>query len=113
MFEGVAQNDRRAGARRRVLYQGKLTSAGAAFSGDCLVRDLSSTGARITSQEHELLDKAVSLVIVRDGMAHETRTAWRNGSAMGLEFTSSHDLNGAVPQHLRHIRRLWVEQLPR
>jgi len=49
------------------------------------------------------------LIVVRDGSAHRSRTVCSNPRFTGLKFQESHALRDPVPEHLRAVRRLWVD----
>lgn len=104
--------ERRQAPRRRVLLQGKLVFPHNSFSTSCSIRDLSDSGARITFADPSIVADPF-LIIVRDGSAHESTTMWTRQGQAGLLFVRSHDLGAEVPFHLRSIKRLWLELLPR
>lgn len=101
--------ERRAARRHRVLMSGKVAWLDKPFSSDCTIRDLTDDGARIRLADPIAPDDPV-LIVLRSGMAHEARTAWRHGDLVGLEFLTTHDLTEPVPAHLDELRRLWRAQ---
>jgi hypothetical protein len=105
--------ERRVGERRRVLLHGKLGFPHNAFSADCTIRDLSEGGARITLSSADGFGDDPWLIVVKFGVAHASRTVWTAPFAAGLQFEETFDLKDGVPTHLAHLRRLWVENLPR
>jgi hypothetical protein len=104
--------DRRGAVRHRVLMGGKVAWTDNHLSGDCTIRDLSDDGARVELSS-EALPRHPILIVTRSGLAHEARTTWTHGRMAGLKFINTYDLNAAVPPQLQHLRRLWVEKLPR
>jgi hypothetical protein len=106
------REERRARGRHRVLMSGKVAWLEKLWSGDCAIRDLSDTGARIRLAD-PLAPNDPILIVLRSGVAHTARTAWRRGPDLGLEFLDSVDLTGPVPDRLAPLRRLWAAQLPR
>ena len=100
--------------RRRSLLSGKLVfDQAGACSLDCVIRDLSETGARIRLGGALPTPAAVHLVDLRHGVAYEARVLWRRGVEIGLAFGAAHPLDQAATPELRAMRRLWVEHLAR
>ena len=104
--------ERRREPRRRVLLQGKIVYPHNSFSADCVIRDLSAGGARITLPP-EAVSQDPFLIVVRQAVVHESTTVWSTPSFTGLKFDRSHSLGGETPLQLRHIQRLWTELAPR
>ena len=104
--------ERRRHFRHRVLLSGKVAWTDMPFSSDCVIRDLSDRGARVELAD-PLAPNDPVLIVLRSGMAHVARTAWRRGPRAGLEFKEAVDLAEPVPPRLARLRRLWVDQLPR
>ena len=107
-----ATNERRTAPRRRGLRAGKLTTADASRSSDCLIRNLSTRGAKLTIEGGESFPRDAWLIVRNEGLALRTRTVWRHGREFGVDFIEAHDLHAAPPQ-LMGLRRLWLDQLPR
>ncbi len=106
-------SDKRRAARRRVLYSGKLVNDDASSTIDCVIRDLSETGAKVRLAGSTPVPAEVWLIEVREGLAFRCRVAWRASPELGLEFTSSHDLKDAATPELRMLKRIWVENAAR
>jgi hypothetical protein len=104
--------ERRARVRRRVLLTGKIAHPQSGLSADCVIRDLSPDGARVTVGPEPMAADAF-LIIVKDGVAHQAAAAWRAGGEAGLRFQTTSDLTGDPGPHLRAIQRIWVELAPR
>jgi len=104
--------ERRGAGRHRVLMSGKVAWLDKPFSGDCTIRDLSEEGARIKLAD-PLAPNDPVLIVLRSGLAHAARTAWRRGDLVGLEFLQTYDLAEDAPAHLAQLRRLWRAQLHR
>ena len=106
-------NERRAAPRRRALLSGKLTTPDTRRSDSCTIRNLSPTGAKLTMTSQEPFPSDVWLVVAKEGLAMRTRTVWRHGTEVGVDFVEMHDLSRKVPAHIAGLRRLWIDQLPR
>ena len=105
--------ERRGATRRRSLLSGKLTTTDTRRSDSCTIRNLSPTGAKLTMPSHEPFPADAWLVVSKEGLAMRTRTVWRHGTDVGVDFVEMHDLSRAVPAHIAGLRRLWIDQLPR
>lgn len=112
MLNAVNDNrgvERRGARRHRVLMSGKVAWLDKPFSSNCTIRNLTEDGAQIRLADPITPDDPV-LIVLRSGLAHEARTAWRQGDLVGLEFLATHDLTEPVPAHLEDLRRLWRAQ---
>ena len=105
--------ERRSAVRQRVLLQGKTLSVTNALTGDCLIRNLSEAGARITLRGAGLHPSDAILIVVKTGMAHEAITVWARAEERGLKFRNAFDLKEGTPARLRYAYQLWIENLPR
>ena len=120
MFEFEAGNDnrrkpvfeRRREPRRRVLLTGKIVSVDYSFSADCVIRDLSPGGARITAPPEAVCGEPF-LIVVRNATAHRSRGVWHGEGMAGLRFLDAHNVSADVPRHLLPIQALWAELAPR
>ena len=77
------------------------------------IRNLSPTGAKLSLGGAEPFPSDTWLVVAKEGLAMRTRTVWRHGSEVGVDFVEMHDLSRKVPAHIAGLRRLWIDQLPR
>lgn len=105
--------DRRTSGRRRSLLGGKMTTQDTRRSESCTIRNLSARGAKLRLNGGEPFPSDSWLIIGREGLAMRTRTVWRHGSELGVDFVEMHDLSRAVPAHIAGLRRIWIDQLPR
>jgi hypothetical protein len=81
--------DRRPGARKRVLWPGKVIWGKNLFSIDCVIRDLSETGARISIAKDEILPTRVELTDFKNGLSRDAEVIWIKLPIYGLKFTGS------------------------
>ena len=109
----LSPNDRRGSSRRRSLLTGKLTTSDARRSGECTIRNLSPTGAKLTVAGQDPFPADSWLIVGKEGLAMRTRTVWRHGAECGVDFVEMHDLTRSVPPHVAGLRRMWIDQLPR
>ena len=104
---------RRAPRRRSFLSRKLVFDQARACSLDCVIRDLSDTGARVRLNGGLPVPPVVHLVDLSHGVAYGARVLWRRGGEIGLAFDSVHPLDHADTASLRPMRRLWVEHLAR
>jgi hypothetical protein len=98
---------RRVDLRARSLMSGKLIVGDCQMSIDCVIRNLSSRGARVNVPRSIDLPGAVGLLIVREALYCEATVAWRNGDLTGLAFRARHDLRKDTDPVRRGVRALW------
>jgi hypothetical protein len=80
------QSDKRTKPRRRVAKAAKIAYGDYVFVRDCSVRDLSATGARLTTKDaHEVPDE-FQLVLMTDRLLRKSRVIWRRGDDIGISF---------------------------
>jgi hypothetical protein len=101
--------NRRIASRARALLAGKIIIGRGLISPDCVIRDLSSSGARVRISAETDLPPKVSLLVIKEGLLFEANVAWRRGDQTGLAFVGQYDLRGDVDAAHRGARALWVE----
>jgi len=105
--------DGRRAERRRALLGAKLVYGDGAFTTDCVVRDLSTTGARVKLPEGQAVPENVFLVELRSGVAYAARVVWKRHPLIGLAFIEQRDLRTADTPLLLFMKRLWIEHAER
>lgn len=105
--------DLRRHPRRRTLLSGKLVFDGGARSFDCVIRDMSASGARVQLPGPEILPRTLWLIEMRAGLAHQCRVSWRQGRETGLQFEHSYRLTEVGEGELAMLRQLWLQGRPR
>ena len=98
---------RRVDLRARSLMTGKVIVGDCEMSVDCVIRNLSSRGARITLPRGIDLPGVVGLLIVREGIYCEAAVAWRKGDQTGLAFRARRELKNNTDPALRRVQALW------
>jgi hypothetical protein len=88
---------------------GKIVTAQGLNVLDCIIRDLSSGGARVRISAATPLPPAVSLLVIREGLLFEANVAWRRGEETGLVFVGQCDLRGDVDPAHRGVRAMWSQ----
>jgi hypothetical protein len=106
-------DERRSAVRSPTLLQGKVIVGDALYSADCVIIDLSATGARVRVSRNIRLGPPLSLLFVTDGRLVDVAVAWRRGDETGFVFTGEHDLKTDAHPNRRQIRDLWEALLSR
>jgi hypothetical protein len=97
---------------RRVFERTATTLRGKVFPGavDCIIRDMSRRGARLSFEaEPGAADPSV-VVIWSTGFAFEVAKRWAAGDEIGVLFSNRCDLRGKVPPHLVEIKAQWLSR---
>lgn len=96
--------ERRTAQRTRSYLGGRIAFNGRSSSMDCLVRNLSSTGAKLAVSGAVSLPDAFDLAIGCKGRHTRARVVWRLGEEMGVAFADAAGTAEVIP--LDHARRL-------
>jgi hypothetical protein len=104
--------ERRGERRLKVFLGGKLAFLEAGVSTDCVVRNLSRSGAAVELMQPTALPVGPVLIITKHARAHLTQPAWTFGRRAGLRLTGGWDLAepGEAPAWMRN---LWLALAPR
>jgi len=86
----MVPKDRRAQARRRAYKGGKVVFGKRLCTFDCVVRDFSERGARLTMVAPEFVPSNFLLNIPKDGFEAEAVVKHRNGQEIGVELSPEH-----------------------
>jgi hypothetical protein len=103
-------SDRRSGPRTLMQRSGKVLCGG--FAWDCIIRDMSPSGARIQMLSSATPPDALQLVDLSSGYAHDSHVAWQKDRELGLRFVRTHDLRGLAPAAFQTAKRLWAAKAP-
>lgn len=105
--------DKRGQPRRRTLLRGRIFYGPAhAMSFDCVIRDISGSGAKLRASATQAMPERFTLLNIPEGVAFETRLAWRRGEDVGVRFVSRHDLKDSTEEAYRALRRVWLALAP-
>ena len=77
-------DDHRAAPRRRVLKAGTISFGGGAI--DCIVRNISATGAALEVTTPLFIPDHFTLLIPGDHWQRQCRIAWRKEKRIGVTF---------------------------
>ena len=99
--------ERRPSPRKRVLLRGVVTYLGGTHSFDCMIRDLSESGARISLSAVQPISSHVYLIDVRGRTAYEATVVWNKGMQLGLKFLKTLPLANVTDPELAYLAKLW------
>lgn len=78
--------ERRNALRQRSLLQGRVFFNNGRSSIDCMIRDISATGAKLAFSSAVETPARVELQIPNKGETYSAKVAWRRGDEMGVTF---------------------------
>jgi len=95
--------------RKRVLRGGKIVYGDEGeYSLDCLIHDVSGSGARISLKPNEFIPTNFYLVDAQTGLAHEASASWirvmKSIPQFGLKFSRTYELE-TVGRKLKFLKR--------
>jgi hypothetical protein len=106
-LESQNQNRRRM-PRKRTLQRGKIIYGEGAFTLDCLIRDISGKGARITVDKGISMPMHVYLIDLQSGMAYAAEISYIRAPSFGLNFLRSYRISELTDPSLRFLHHCWV-----
>jgi len=83
--------ERRKSKRTRTYLGGTLAFSSRCASLDCIVRNLSDTGARVALDGSALLPDEFDFTVTRDDRCFRARLVWRNATEAGLVLLNPSD----------------------
>ena len=78
--------ERRRAVRVPVAWAARISNAEAAFEAECMIVDISATGARISFQGAGQLPKRLELFVARSNSLFGATVVWQLGRDAGLDF---------------------------
>lgn len=85
----MSEAEKRTARRQRMLKDGKIITKNDRSVIDCIIRDISDTGAKIRCGDQVAVPKEFQLFLPQSKFFREARTVWRRGNEIGIIFTSS------------------------
>lgn len=105
--------EKRGHSRRRTLLRGRICYGPShAMSLDCVIRDISDSGAKLRAPAGQAMPERFTLLNIPEGIACESRLVWRRGEDAGVQFVSRHDLRHSTDEAYRALRRVWAALAP-
>ena len=78
--------DRRAAPRAKALLRGIIYYNDRSAAADCLVRDISATGAKLELSENVIIPDLIDIYISKKGETLRAAVQWRRGDLVGIAF---------------------------
>lgn len=105
--------ERRAEPREPVSIRARvLHGQGLAMWADCVIKDLSASGAKIELSHFHKMPPRFVLLHFEAGMAFEVVLKWRRADLAGMTFEHQYALDGEVPAHLKAAKDQWLALRP-
>jgi hypothetical protein len=82
----AAMDERRIGLRQKSFLQGRVFYNNRMSSIDCLVRDISGTGARLKFPGPVVMPESVELFIPNKNESYRCEVQWNRGDEIGVAF---------------------------
>jgi len=102
--------DRRREHRGRTYLGGQVAFNNRWCTIDCLVRNMSQTGAKIEFAHAVLLPSEFDLIVSQKGDSRRVCVIWRQATALGVSFADP-DAGAVVPiEWARQMRKLKTER---
>ena len=101
-------DDRRRLPRKRVVLRGEIVYDEGRYTLSCLIRSISTKGARITVQKGLSMPTHVYLIDIRNGMAYGAEVTWMCSPLFGLNFLRTYKLAELTEPHLQYLKRFWL-----
>jgi PilZ domain len=98
--------DSRKTPRERVVLPGMVIYGDGAFSINCRIKDISEVGARIIVSAGLAVPTHIVFMEVRSRVVHDAVVVRMATPEFGVQFTSTYLLDGELPPHLQHLKRL-------
>jgi hypothetical protein len=110
----ATSDERRTLLRKRSFLQGRLYFNNRRSSLDCLVRDISSQGAKLKVSDSIAIPEIVELYIPNKDETYRAKVQWRTGFEIGVTFEDDQATPSIVPgagpaDLLERVRRLEAE----
>lgn len=75
-------------SRRKAFKAGVISYQNHSLSNDCIIRDMSDTGAKLRFEKRTIVPDKFTLIIPVDGKKVDCQVRWRNDIELGVEFVS-------------------------
>jgi hypothetical protein len=108
----VPDHDLRRSARMRTFFGGKIVFNEGAYSHDCIVRDMSDSGARIEISEVRMMPRRFYFLTTMAEVAYDSELVWRTRMLAGIKFREAIDLATNNDPKLRRLKNIASELCP-
>jgi hypothetical protein len=91
-------SERRRSQRQKSFLRGCIYFNNRRSAADCLIRDISDQGARVTFSDTVSVPDAFELYIPQKEQTLRARVLWRHGDELGLAFTNAASIQTHPPE---------------
>ena len=105
--------ERRPTRRRRTLLAARVSYNDGATVFDCMIRDLSLSGARISLSRDVPLPTQIYLINIKDQLAYQSIVVWNKKGQAGVHFLKTLRLGELNDPALAYLKRLWLDRAAR
>jgi hypothetical protein len=103
--------ERRNDSRSRSFLGARIIFNGRNSTIDCLIRNISPTGARLLLDDNVVIPNEFELQIPKQDRSFQARLAWRRGGEFGVQFVEDEATSASVTADLAaKLRRLEDEK---
>ncbi len=104
--------ERRVDHRARVLLAGRVIVGDCLTSIDCVIRNLSVSGAQVRIPSYQQLPPDIRLLLISEGLLFDATIVWRVGDKIGVFFRDHRDLRTDCDPSHSAVRALWMDLAP-
>ena len=90
-------SEHRREARQRTFLKGRIIFNNGSSSMDCLVRDMSMSGARLALSQSAVLPEAFDLYIPQKEKTYRSSLRWRRSDGIGITFADTMAARAPAP----------------
>jgi hypothetical protein len=105
-----AMDERRKTNRPRSLLGARIVYNNRSSTLDCMVRNLSNTGARLVFSGPVAVPEEFELVIPQKGQTHRCKIAWRESREFGVEFLGRDEKAPPSIEAAKRLKELEAER---
>jgi stress-induced morphogen len=98
-----ARGQRRS-TRRPTFFRGKIVHCDGSYSYNCVIRDMSESGARIEISQSGGVPEKLFLLGSGSRTAFEAEVVWKKQTFAGLRFIREHDLVSSTDLRMLRLR---------
>lgn len=102
-------NENRIAERTRTFLKGRIEYSNGQVSMECLIRDLSESGARVAVSESVTLPDHFRLFLPKTNRWVNAQTRWRRGGLIGVSFDTESVESSAASEGDAKMRELETE----
>lgn len=102
-------NENRIAERTRTFLKGRIEYSNGQVSMECLIRDLSESGARVAVSESVTLPDHFRLFLPKTNRWVNAQTRWRRGGLIGVSFDTESVESSAASEGDTKMRELETE----